>query len=220
MPFRNTIGGGEVRKQILISAIAAIAMGAGAAATRAQTASSFDGFYVGAHGSYGKVADSGPEDIVGGLFGLHAGYNYVRGGLLFGIEGDYDWSDISYSLNETNGGLTTDISVEAKYFASIRGRIGWEYQRALFYATAGYGWSEVEAKVTFSGLLNGSQSQSYDISGAVLGGGIEYKFTDAFSARLEGLRYWGHAEDNDDDDGDRDDIETNVIRAGLSYHFR
>jgi outer membrane immunogenic protein len=220
MPFLSANGGGEVRKQILVSAIAAMAMGMGAAAASAQTTSNFDGFYIGAHGSYAKVADSGPADIEGGLAGLHAGYNYVRGGLLLGIEGDYDWSDVSYSLNETNGGLTTKLNIDVKYFASIRGRVGWEYQRALFYATAGYGWSEVEGKVSFSGLLNGSQSQTYDINGAVLGGGIEYKFTDAFSARLEGLRYWGHAEDNDDDEGDRDDIETNVIRAGLSYHFR
>jgi outer membrane immunogenic protein len=200
--------------------IAAIAMGAGAATAGAQTTSNFDGFYVGAHGSYAKVADSGPEDIEGGLAGLHVGYNYVRGGLLLGIEGDYDWSDVSYSFSETNSGLTTKLNIDVNYFASIRGRVGWEFGRTLLYGTAGYGWSEVEGKVSFSGLLNGSQSQTYDINGAVLGGGVEYKFSNAFSARLEGLHYWGSAEDNDEDLGDKDDVDTNVIRAGLSYHFK
>ena len=176
--------------------------------------SGFDGFYIGAHGSYGKVDNDGGEDIEGGIGGLHAGYNYFSGAMLLGIEGDYDWSDVSYSLSETNSGTTTELSASLNYFATIRARLGWLYgSRTLFYATAGYSWSEIEGKVTISGL--GSASETFDLDGAVLGGGVEYKFSNAFSARLEGLHYWGGNDEISDDDA-----EINVIRAGISYYFK
>jgi outer membrane immunogenic protein len=208
--MRSEVNSGDdtVRKTILISALAAIAAASAASGAGAQ---GFDGFYVGAHGGYGKVDNDGGTDVDGGLGGIHGGYNYVTGAVLFGIEGDYSWSDLSYS--ESASGITAEASIN--YFASLRGRLGWLYSPStLFYATAGYSWSEIEGKVTISGL--GSASQSFDLDGAVLGGGVEYKFSRAFSARLEGLHYWGG---NDDEFGD-DEAQTNVIRAGLSYYFK
>lgn len=190
--------------------MAATAVAFGATAAGAQTVSGFDGFYVGAHGAYGKVDNDGGADVEGGLGGIHGGYNYVNGAALFGIEGDYSWSNLSYS--ETASGVTAEVSVN--YFASLRGRLGWIYgSRTLFYATAGYSWSEIEGKVTISGL--GSASESFDLDGAVLGGGVEYKFSNAFGARLEGLHYWGGNDEISDEDA-----EINIIRAGLSYYFK
>lgn len=203
-----------MRKAGLIAALVALSTVLGASVTSAQTAPGFGGFYIGAHGGYGIVNDTGDEDVEGGLGGLHAGYNAVSGVFLYGIEADYDWSDISYTVSDTYSGQSAEVRASLNYFASIRGRLGWLYDaRTLFYATAGYSWSEIEGKVTISGL--GSASESFDLDGAVAGGGFEYKFSNSLSARLEGLRYWG----GNDDLGD-EDAEIDVIRAGLSYYFK
>jgi outer membrane immunogenic protein len=204
-----------VRKAGLIAAMVALSTVMGASVTCAQNASGFDGFYVGAHGGYGKVDNDGGEDVEGGIGGLHGGYNYVTGAMLIGIEGDYSWSDVSYERSENILGTDVDYSGSLSYFASVRARLGWLYgSRTLFYATAGYSWSEIEVEISASGL--GSANESLDLSGAVLGGGVEYKFSNAFSARLEGLHYWGG---NEDELGD-DEAETNIIRAGLSYYLK
>jgi outer membrane immunogenic protein len=203
-----------VRQTVLILAVAAIATVFGASAGNAQTASGFDGFYVGAHAGYGKVDNGGGVDIDGGLGGIHGGYNYVTGAVLLGVEGDYTWSDVSYERSENI--LNTDVRYKGSldYFASIRARLGYLYgSSTLFYATAGYSWSEIKVEVSASGL--GSASDSLDLDGAVLGGGVEYKFSRAFSARLEGLHYWG----GNDEIGD-EEAETNIVRAGLSYYFK
>lgn len=205
------VGDNTVRKTILISALAAITAAFGASAATAQSASGFDGFYVGAHAGYGDVQDG---DLDGGLGGIHGGYNYTAGQFLIGIEGDYTWSDISFEETENILGFNVTASASLDYLASIRARLGWLYgSNTLLYATAGYSWSELEAKVTISGV--GSASGSLDLDGAVLGGGIEYKFSNNFSARLEGLHYWAGNNDFDDEDG-----EINVIRAGLSYYLK
>lgn len=193
--------------------MATIAIIASASAASAQAPRGFDGFYVGAHGSYGKVDNTGSADVEGALGGIHAGYNYVNGSLLVGGEADYDWSDVSYSLNDPLGGLGGKLSIDLNYVATVRGRLGWVYQSALFYATAGYAWSEVEVALSIPGL--GRDSASVDLEGPVAGGGVEYKFSNAISGRLEGLHYWG----GNDDIGEGEDLETNVIRAGLTYHL-
>jgi outer membrane immunogenic protein len=198
----------------LISALAAIATAFGASAADAQTVSGFDGFYVGAHGSYGKVDNDGGENVEGFLGGIQGGYNYVTGPVLLGIEGDYTWSDVSYESTENILGVDVNYRGSLNYFASIRARLGYLYgSRTLFYATAGYSWSEIEVKISASGL--GSASDSLDLDGAVLGGGVEYKFANAWSARLEGLHYWG----GNDELGD-EEAEVNVVRAGVSYYFK
>jgi outer membrane immunogenic protein len=199
----------------LISALAMIAMASSASDASAQDVSGFDGFYVGANAGYGKVDNDGGSDVDGGLGGIHGGYNYIAGQMLIGIEGDYDWSDISLERNENILSVDVNYRASLNYFASVRARLGWLYgSSTLFYATAGYNWSEFEVKVSASGL--GSGGESVDLDGAVVGGGVEYKFSRAFSARLEGLRYWGG---NDEMLGD-ESVETNVVRAGISYYFK
>ena len=199
--------------RLSISAAAAIAIIVGASAANAQTARGFDGFYAGAHGSYGKVDNTGNADVEGGLGGIHAGYNYIAGSILIGGEVDHDWADVSYTQYDPLGGFGGKLSIDLNYLASVRGRLGWVYQSALFYATAGYAWSEVDVTLSIPGL--GQESASVDLEGPVAGGGVEYKFSNAISGRIEGLHYWGG---NDDVSAD-EDLETNVIRAGLTYHL-
>ena len=59
------------------------------------------GFYVGINGGYGfgrsefnGTLPSGGFDVGGGLVGGTVGYNWQTGPLVFGLEGDIDWSGI------------------------------------------------------------------------------------------------------------------------------
>src|SRR5674476_1424626 len=59
------------------------------------------GFYVGINGGWGfgrsdisAPVSSGSYDTSGGLVGGTLGYNYQMGQVVFGLEGDIDWSDL------------------------------------------------------------------------------------------------------------------------------
>jgi len=196
-----------MRRTIALSAVSAIALALSVSASNAQT-SEFSGFYLGVHGGYLDFDTDTPIEMDGGVIGAHAGYNHFSGPVLLGVEADFDWSSASYS----QGDAFFRMAVDTEYVASVRGRLGWlASQNTLLFATAGYSWSELHASTTFVGF--GTQTKTTDVGGAVVGGGVEYKFSQDFSGRVEGLHYW--ARHSGDDIG-----EIDVIRAGLSYHFK
>ena len=196
-----------MKKAIAFSAVSAIALAVSASASSAQT-SEFSGFYLGIHGGYLDFDTDTPIRPEGGVIGAHAGYNYFFGPVLLGVEADFDWSDADYRQADTFLAITADVETAA----SLRGRLGWlATPNTLLFATAGYSWTELHSSTTLIGL--GTRSKTTDADGAVVGGGVEYKFTQSFSGRLEGLHYW--VQDSRGTIG-----ETDVIRAGLSYHFK
>ena len=107
---------------------------------------SWTGFYVGAQVGYGwgtTDAISGPltgfdqsysYDTNGWLGGAHAGYNWQRQNLVFGLEGDIEASGLGGS---GIGSLGLNHSTDVSWLGSLRGRLGIAYDRTLFYATAG-----------------------------------------------------------------------------------
>ncbi|MFA5952808.1 MAG: outer membrane beta-barrel protein [Hyphomicrobium sp.] len=175
------------------------------AALAQEPSSSFKGFYVGGHAGYGQVLEDGAEGTNGIVGGVHGGYNYQSGALVAGIEGDYDDTDISDS--ETVAGLPASVSIG--YLASVRGRLGYATHNTLFYATAGYAWSNFEVSVTDGvDTLEGT----LDLDGVVAGGGVEYKFSKLLSGRVEGLHYWLEGPNSVE-------AATGVVRAGLTLHI-
>ena len=69
------------------------------AGLRCADAYNWTGFYLGLNGGYGfgrsefnGTLPSGSFDAGGGLFGGTVGYNWQTGPLVFGLEGDIDWS--------------------------------------------------------------------------------------------------------------------------------
>jgi outer membrane immunogenic protein len=149
------------------------------------------GLYAGAHTGYGEVYDEPAGfDVGGGLLGMHLGYNYQIGSTVLGVEGDY------------TGSWMEDGVLDVDYLASIRARAGYAFGNALFYGTLGYAWSDVST-------LGGS----VDADGLVLGAGLDYKFAQNWSARVEGLQYWLEPENGGGD------FDVGVVRAGISWHF-
>ena len=118
----------------------------------------------------------------GGLLGGPAGYNYQVGQFVGGVEADLDWTDMNksnvYALG-TNKFSTSTMTTE-------RLRAGIALDRTLLFVTGGY--AGIETKGSFNDTLNLiSGSQSTWRNGGVIGGGVEYAFTNNITAKAEYL---------------------------------
>jgi outer membrane immunogenic protein len=175
---------------------------------------SWNGFYIG--GEFGGVQANGT--VTDSLFGLSAspshagwlaggvvGYNFqTANNIVFGVEGDFDWTSIS----TTGDGVPTALgllqaSAKTDWVTSLAGRIGISADQVfygggggggvLFYVKGGGAWVGNSASIT--DLNNGlSASASNTNSGWLVGGGLEWAFASNWSAKFEydyiGLRSW------------------------------
>ena len=142
----------------------------------------------------------------GGLFGGQAGYNFQRGKFVYGVETDFQWSGIRSSptlgfpatVPVVGGGVlgtpsTVNVTQNLDWFGTVRLRLGFTpVARTLVYATGGlfYGRENVSFSDNFPGApgFYAAAAASTRVGGTV-GGGIEYAFSPALSAKLEGLYY-------------------------------
>ncbi|VTZ49728.1 Autotransporter outer membrane beta-barrel domain-containing protein [Methylocella tundrae] len=127
----------------------------------------------------------------GVIGGAHVGYNLQLSQFVVGLEGDVDGSSMSKSISGVVGGVPTTVSSNMSVQGSIRGRVGYAWDRVLIYGTGG---------VAFAGL-NGSISTPFGYDSAsstrvgwTVGGGLEYAVTNNWSIRAE-YRYadFGHS---------------------------
>ena len=169
---------------------------------------SWTGFYVGVNGGWGGA--SGGGDLggpTGGLVGGTIGYNYQIGQFVAGLEGDWDWADLN--KNGTVGVLPYSNKIDS--LLTARARVGVAMDRALLYVTGGY--AGAEDKVSVPTVFGSTDWRS----GAAIGGGIEYAFTNNISAKAEyiytafpGKSYLP---------GYKSDLDISLVRAGLNYKF-
>ena len=178
------------------------------------------GFYLGINGG-GGFGDSDWNGLAfsnspsGGLIGGTAGYNWqgVGSPWVFGIEGDIDYS----SLKDSSAcGLAFSCQTRNNWLGTVRGRVGYAWDRFMPYFTGGVAFGDIEARRTgFSGV-------SETNVGWTVGVGIEGVIAGNWTAKLEYLYV---------DLGDVNcsaaacgtatnvDFSTNVVRAGLNYRF-
>ena len=119
------------------------------------------------------------------LGGVQAGCNYQVGGWVFGIQGDYDWTNASSSNANALFPLITDSS-KVKSLSSVTGRVGYAWDRFLGYVKGGGAWEQDE--YTFSGTFLGvplTSTTSDTRSGWTVGIGGEYAFTNNLSGFIE-----------------------------------
>lgn len=141
-----------------------------------------------------------------GFFGGgQIGYNYqFSNNVVAGIEGDFEWSGIEGRLAGTglftaNGNLigstSFDVGSEVEWFGTIRGRIGYAWDRIFLYATGGAAYGKVRSHGNFNignangpvGPLTGVVSASDTQWGWTAGAGLEYALTRAWSFKTEYL---------------------------------
>jgi outer membrane immunogenic protein len=185
------------------------------------------GLYVGINGGYGwgrsewtdptAVATTGKFNTKGAVFGGTFGYNYQVGSFVVGIEGDYDWSDIKGSSNAAICSPTIGCETKNSWLATVRGRVGYAFDRWLPYATGGLAYGNIKAA---SDLGTDTSTKA----GYAVGAGVEYAFLSNWSAKLEYL--YIHLNDGACNGACGTPVvpidvkfNTNLIRAGLNYKF-
>ena len=134
-----------------------------------------------------RVFSYSPKGIIGGA---HIGYNFSAPGLggllgssaIIGIEADVNGSDFSRTVANPLSPLFASVGTRMPVDGSVRGRLGFAVDRALFYATGGVAFASLTNIYT---QPNVTTSVSSGRVGYTVGGGVEYAVTDAWSLRAE-----------------------------------
>jgi outer membrane immunogenic protein len=138
--------------------------------------------------------------------GVHAGYNWqVGSSLLLGVEGDFSGADLKISAQQglapaDSAATSANAELDVRTMASIRGRAGIIWNDWLFYGTGGWGWESTEFTADAACPITGASrhcgigvhapvSVTGNRSGAVFGGGTEYKWGRNWIFGVEYLRY-------------------------------
>ena len=185
--------------------------------------------------------------------GAQIGYNYQftpGSGVVIGIEADAQYLDFGRDRNNafvSGGAIAPGLILNdprglasLDYFGTVRGRLGYAFDRTLVYGTGGFAYGSGSADRSFGGFAGNDSFRT----GYAVGGGIEYALpTDSFlnffrssavTLKVEGLyvnldrgtRNQGVLLVNAANlapvyttgIGRRDD-EFAVVRAGLNYKF-
>ena len=146
------------------------------------------GFYVGINGggAFGLSNWTSPPPatgnftVSGGLVGGTVGANYQLGSVVFGLEADADWSNISgTTFNTSCAGVGCET--DSDWLATVRGRVGYAWDRFLVYGTAGGAFANVQGSAGLSSFSNSTQV------GWTAGAGVEYAFAPNWTAKVEYL---------------------------------
>jgi outer membrane immunogenic protein len=230
-------------KKILLSAVSVLALGVTssfAADLPARTytkapapvispAYDWSGFYIGAMGGYGwsnevsaSVAGVGGATIAtdsldGGFGGGTIGYNWQAApNWVFGLEVDVAGGSIGTSGSV--GLITARDRINA--LGSVTGRLGYTWGPGMLYFKGGYAWANNEVSVDVAGLNVFSESKVH--SGWTVGGGLEYMFAPAWSAKVEYM-YADFSKENYGASLLAPGIDVgasfHTIKAGINYHF-
>jgi outer membrane immunogenic protein len=123
-------------------------------------------------------------DISSWLAGGQVGCNYQINTWVFGIQGDYDWTNAGSSFADTLflGNPAVTDSVKIKSLASVTGRVGYAMDRFLLYVKGGGAWEADEYRV--SNLVSVATA-SETRTGWTVGVGGEYAFLDWLTGFVE-----------------------------------
>lgn len=201
------------------------------------------GFYAGVNAGYGFSTGSGGftdptfgTATGGGRSGGFAGggqagytYQFTPGsGFVVGVETDIQGAAFGKADAAYLGGTPYySLRPSLDYFGTVRGRVGYAFDRVLIYGTGGFaygGGSRPSAASAYPYSLPGTTRTGYAV-----GGGVEYAFTQKLSAKVEALylhlgrgfsgatyydasvpAYYG---------GGKSDAGFALVRAGLNYRF-
>ncbi len=134
------------------------------------SAFTWTGPYIGLQGGYGW----GNHAASGWLGGAYMGYNFQTGtNWVLGIEGD-----VNASGKKGTSGTTT---VKNSWDASVRGRVGYAFDRFMVYGTGGVVFGNVSVEDSTAPATSHSATKV----GWTAGAGLEASLTDNVIGRLE-----------------------------------
>lgn len=155
----------------------------------------------------GNYSGSQHTNASGALGGVQLGYNQQYGSLVLGLEADVSATSIKGSTSATGsafssssgsgfGGGSSALYASSRLngIGTLRARLGFAADRALFYVTGGLAYGRIENSMTYavstpewSGAVSSSQSKWK--TGWTLGAGMEYALTNNWSLKTEALYY-------------------------------
>jgi outer membrane immunogenic protein len=191
----------------------------------------FQGFYVGAQAGALGFGDRTQEFSASnnaslarttarsGSFigGVHAGYDWRVGLLVLGLVGDVSGAR---AVNNAYDPFRVAIHNELGVQGSLRGRVGYAFNRLFIYATGGLNVADVRHDYR-SALVSGLRHSV--VGEPTVGVGAEYALTDRWSGRVE-YRLSGVGTPRETSPIlpstiVRHDAGAGAITAGVSYHF-
>jgi outer membrane immunogenic protein len=179
------------------------------------------GFYVGINGG-GAWGDSkwtsigGTFDVSGGMIGGTVGYNWQWGSpFVLGLEGDLDWTNIDGSSNAI---CPIGCKTSNSWLATVRGRIGYAFDRFMPFITGGLAVGDIKASQP--GFFGSDDVNA----GWTAGGGFEFIIAGRWSAKAEylyvdlGKFNCGFACGNGFNP-DNVSFNTHLVRGGVNFRF-
>jgi outer membrane immunogenic protein len=151
------------------------------------------GVYLGLNGGFGLGSSQWRQGLVltnvfntdGFLLGGTIGFNYPVSAVLFGVEGDVDWSTLNGSVGNcaVNGaGVAAACETKNNVLGTARARMGYAFDRMLVYVTGGTAFGNVQ-----TGLNPPATFDATTKVGWTAGAGVEYAFSESWSAKAEYL---------------------------------
>jgi outer membrane immunogenic protein len=162
---------------------------------------SWSGIYIG--GNAGAAWNRGTvSDAFGNSFTLpsnnavftgggQVGGNWQIGGLVLGVEGQFDWlanqNNASAGIVISPSGNTLQVISTDRWLTTLTGRAGWAVDHWLFYAKGGGAWVGNQSFTVNNVTTGGSFTTSNGgwNTGWTAGGGIEWAFAGPWSVKVE-----------------------------------
>jgi outer membrane immunogenic protein len=196
------------------------------------------GTFASAPGVSGTLSPSSSGNDGGFVGGGQIGYNYQVGHVVFGVETDIQYADLghgsgTYSTTFTGTGTlpTTFTAIDNRrnidWFGTVRGRVGYAFDRFLVYGTGGLAYGGGSSSSTACSIVACDDDTKI---GYAAGAGVEYAFTPNWTAKIEGLYVnlgkAGNGTYGYDAAGTvytvsstKQDQDFGVVRAGVNYKF-
>jgi len=191
------------------------------------------GFYFGGHFGYGTgslgsgtnpVPQQGvflPRSVTGLIGGYQTGYNWqLANHVVLGIEGDASFT----SPTDVPAVVPAPFNTTIDYTGTLRGRIGYAFDRWMPYLTGGFAWGHTHVDINTGDKARGAPpSPGHYHTGWTAGAGLEFAVSGNWSAKLE-YDYIDLARQSYDLSdfglpGVSADPKIHLAKFGLNYHF-
>ena len=177
------------------------------------------GFYAGLNVGYGTGTSEWDLFAIeikpkGMTYGATFGYNWQAGSWVYGVEGDYNISNMKGSATCA---VVFTCETENTWFATFRGRVGYAFDRFMPYVTGGGAYGNIKASINTVPALEASESKF----GYAFGAGLEYALFGNWTTKVEYL----YINLGSFDTGFTAPVvstvsfDASIIRVGLNYKF-
>lgn len=167
-----------------------------------------------------------PDGVFGGG---QLGINWQRGAIVFGAEGDFDFTNIDDNKLLIRPLTDRDIgSVDYDWYATLTGRLGYAMNDTLIYAKGGVAFAQITntgADIDYFNQYYVYQPSYTERSGVstgwTIGGGVEHMLTTDISLKAEYLYMDFGSETSRSADGDiyKHENQLHTVKAGINVHL-